>query len=340
MLFFLALFFVLNGGLWAWFNITQKENLRKQIKKELEFEFSSKIPAITPKPLLSYTFDNLAKRSYVRSEIKTGEELTFYSGEKYEAKLFEFLSDGKKVTGQINIPMTPMSNKMPVIIMLRGYVDREIYETGIGTNKVAGMLASEGYVTLAPDFLGYGGSDMPENDVWWERFSNPVVVLNLIASLDSLGFVDSSKIGIWAHSNGGQIALSVLEIMGKDYPTTLWAPVTKPFPYSILYYTDEFEDYGKVLRIEIARLERDYDVQEFSIENYFDRIQAPIQIHQGTSDDAVPVEWSNEFVAEMKELDKEIEYFVWEGADHNMLGSWNEVVAKDLEFFAKELKEN
>ena len=35
----------------------------------------------------------------------------------------------------------------------------------------------------------------------------------------------------------------------------LWAPVSKPFPYNILYYTDEAEDRGKWLRGEIAKFE-------------------------------------------------------------------------------------
>jgi len=319
----------LNGGFFAWFMVKQNNK---------EMDTSVVIESIpTPKPLLVYTFDNLTNRKYEASKIEIGEEIEEYSGEKYEARLFSFLSDGKKVTGQINMPMTTNSRKFPVIIMLRGYVDREIYRTGIGTNRAAGVLAANGYVTLAPDFLGYGGSDMPDDDVWWDRFNNPVIVMNLIASLENLEIVDTSRVGIWGHSNGGQIALSVLEISQANYPTSLWAPVTKPFPYSILYFTDEFSDRGKALRAEIARLEADYDVDEFSIDNYFDWIESPIQIHQGTNDEAVPLRWSNEFVDKMKDLEKEIEYFVWNGAGHNMEGSWSEVVIKDLDFFKKNL---
>lgn len=330
----IGLLLILNGGFLAWFQFYEKD----KIKQEVESSYINKIPDPTPKALLAYTFSNLAQRDYEVSEIEIGEELEQYSGENYKSSLFSFLSDGKKVTGQINIPMTPESKKMPVIIMIRGWADRETYQTGFGTYKTAGVFASKGYVTIAPDFLGYGGSDMPLDDVWWDRFNNPVIVLNLIKSLESLGFIDTSKIGIWAHSNGGQIALSVLEISQKNYPTTLWAPVTKPFPYSILYFTDTFDDYGKALRAEIARLERDYEVEDYSITDHLDKISAPIQLNQGTADPDVPVSWNDEFVAKMEELEKPIEYNVWQGADHNMLVSWNEVVEKDLEFFEEELK--
>ncbi|NMC35813.1 prolyl oligopeptidase family serine peptidase [Candidatus Beckwithbacteria bacterium] len=293
-------------------------------------------PQPTPKPLLTYTFTNLAKRKYQASQIKLGETVTENSA--YISQLFTYQSDSYTISGIANFPVTPESKKRPVIIMIRGYVDQEMYRPGIGTEKAAAIFAQNGYITLAPDFLDYGSSDKGKDDVWFNRFHNPVDVLNLIASVGSIGMADPTKIGIWAHSNGGQIALSVLEISGKNYPTTLWAPVSKPFPYSVLYYTDEFDDEGKYLRQELAYFEQDYDVTDFSITQYFDQIQAPLQIHQGDKDEEVPVYWSNTLVDQLKGLDKDVTYFVWVGADHNMVGSWGEVVEKDVEFFDKHLQ--
>lgn len=291
------------------------------------------------KPLEKFTFDNLARRDYLGSEIILEREIEVYEKqpEEFKTYLFSYLSDGKKITGQVNIPMTPKSNKMPVVILIRGYVDQTIYETGIGTKKAAEAFAKMGYLTLAPDFLGYGDSDKPEDDVWWERLNNPVQVLNLLASLKKFGQADPDKVAIWAHSNGGQIALSVLEISQKPIPTTLWAPVSKPFPYSILYYTDEFDDQGKALRKELAHFESDYDVSLFSITKYFDRIKAPIAVRQGTSDEAVPLAWSEALVKNLKDLDIDVEYNVYPAADHNMLGAWDKAIERDLQFFKKNL---
>ncbi|NLJ48022.1 MAG: prolyl oligopeptidase family serine peptidase, partial [Candidatus Atribacteria bacterium] len=144
---------------------------------------------------------------------------------------------------------------------------------------------------------------------------------------------DSSRIYMWAHSNGGQIALSVLEISQAKIPTTLWAPVSKPFPYSILYYTDEFDDYCKALLLELAKLEQDYDVNNFSISEYVDRIKAPIAIRQGTADIEVPLQWSDELVQNLKDHKIEVEYNVYPAADHNMLGSWEKAIERDIRFF-------
>ncbi len=321
----IILFFA--GGMLGWF-ITRNQLLDKEIITP-----TTNLPK---RPLLTFTFDNLFQRGYPASPIEIGEKLN-NNTEDYTARLFSFQSDGKKVTGQINLPQTEQSQKMPVIIMLRGYVDQAIYRTGIGTEKAAAVFAQNGYITLAPDFLGYGGSDDPKNNVWWERFNRPVTVLNLLTSVENLPQADSDQVGLWAHSNGGQIALSVLAITREEIPTTLWAPVTKPFPYSVLYYTDEYDDEGQTLRAKLCQLEKNYDIKKFSVTNYLERINAPLQIHQGTADEAVPTNWSNEFVEKLTKLDITHDYFQYPGADHNMVGSWNEVVNRDLAFFTKNL---
>jgi len=110
----------------------------------------------------------------------------------------------------------------------------------------------------------------------------------------------------------------------------LWAPVSKPFPYSILYYTDEAEDRGKALRKKLADFEKDYDVELYSLTNYLDRIKAPIQIHQGTLDEAVPRRWTDELVKRI-----EVDYRVYPGADHNLVGGWSQAVQRSIDFWEK-----
>jgi len=131
--------------------------------------------------------------------------------------------------------------------------------------------------------------------------------------------------------------LTILEITRKTYPTVLWAPVSKPFPYSVLYYTDESQDGGKLIRRELAKFEEDYNTDLYSIETYFDRINAPIELHQGTIDDAVPVSWSNHLSKTLIDLSKDINYYVYPQADHNLNPSWNTVIERNLKYFQKNL---
>ncbi|MBI2404745.1 dienelactone hydrolase family protein [Candidatus Gottesmanbacteria bacterium] len=305
----------------------------------------STLGELIEKPLDKYTIENLAlKGSALQSygPIILDEPLTTRAA--YTAYRFHFMSDSKKVTGLAHIPASDTGNQSikqyPVIVQFRGYVDREKYTPGEGTKRSGEVFAQNGFITLAPDFLGYGGSASPSADVFEERFETYTTALNLLASVGSLPIADSSKIGMWSHSNGGQIALTVLEILGKPIPTTLWAPVSKPFPYSILYYTDDFNDHGKALRKRLAKFERDYDVELYSLTNYLDRIAAPIQIHQGSADEYVPQKWSDELVENLKikNVNLKLDYFVYPGADHDLLPSWNLVVSRDIEFFRKNLR--
>lgn len=297
----------------------------------------SPIGKIMEKPLEKYTIDRLSEQVFSGSQIVLDEPIATTSA--YTTYMFYFISEGNKVTGLAHIPRVASEDrKAPVIVQFRGYVDREKYISGEGTRRSGEVFASNGFISLAPDFLGYGGSDSPSSDIFEERFQTYTTALNLLASVKTLPLADPDRIGVWGHSNGGQIAVTILEISRQSIPTTLWAPVSKPFPYSILYYTDEASDRGKLLRKRLAKFEEDYDVEFYSMSNYLDRIAAPLQIHQGTADESVPQRWSDELVTALKKLDKDLAYFVYIGADHNMAGTWNTVVARDIKFFRRYLK--
>ena len=294
------------------------------------------LPTPTPLPLLKYSFSNLRQTPARASLIELDSILD--QKPNYTSWLFSFTTEGKKMTGQLNVPaLATPSAGFPVILMLRGYVNPADYFTGVGTKNAAAVFAQNGYATLAPDFLGYGQSDPPAADTIAARLEKPKHILDLLASLKSLPVIDPARVGLWAHSNGGQIALSVLEITGQAIPTTLWAPVSKSFPYAILYYTDESDDQGKELRRVLAEFEKDYDTFDFSIDRYWDWIQAPVQVHQGTADDAVPLEWSAGLVNILKKTDPEVTLYTYPGADHNLRPDWDTAVARDLQFFDQSL---
>lgn len=310
------------------------------------------LPSITPtpsRPLLAYTYENL--RNYKPTDSKIAIDTLIKEDEEFSSYLFFFeTKESKKVSGLINIPKE--KGTYPVAILIRGFVDPTIYETGIGSQRVGEYLATNGFITLSPDFIGYGKSDKPSVDVFEDRFQTYTTVIDLLSSIPSLQNaltesgnleinVQDDKIAIWGHSNGGQIALSVAEIMGHTYPTVVWAPVSKHFPYSILYYTDEFDDKGKALRSVLAKFEILYDVEKYSVANYFDWIKAPIQIHQGTSDEAIPTIWSQNLSDALSEKDVDVDYFVYPGENHNFQnGSWPIAISRTLDFFRSRLKLN
>ena len=297
------------------------------------------------KPLLQYTYENLKAKTHSPSEINF--EKVIASDSARVVWQIAYQSDGKRVSGIANLPDKVSSESAwtkPVILLIHGSADFGEYYPGFGTEHLAQYLARNGYVTIAPDLLGYGSSDSAVKDSFEDRFLTYTAVLNLISSVEntwgpstSLRANSDLKIGIWGHSNGGQIALSVLEISGKKIPTVLWNPVSKSFPYGILYYNDGFADKGKFLRKALADFEADYDVEKYSLTNYWDWISAPILLQQGSADPWVPKSWSETLNEQLTMSNKKIEYKVYSGNDHNMLPNWNQAAGDTLNFFKKEL---
>lgn len=335
-------------------------NIKKDEKKEL--------------PLLQYGIPNLSTKEFTAEQpIKIEKIISQDLTENTYVLLFTYLSQGKKISGALNLKVDESRQNKPVIIMLRGWAPLESYYSGMGTKNAATIFAQNDYLTLAPDFLGYGESDPEPSDTWEARFIKVVNVIDLLRTIQKFpkldlsqleGFpienisIDPEKIGLWGHSNGGQIAVSTLEVLGSNLPTTLWAPVLAPFPYSILYFTDENQDEGKEARAYLALFEKDYDVFDFSITQHLDRLQGPLQIQHGTNDDSALVTWSEEFLQKIDlENDRrqainasqsatsstqlqeiEVDFYKYAGANHNIQPNWNQAVERDLEFFAKNLK--
>ncbi len=307
-------------------------------------------------PLLQYSIVNLKNREYSTSQINI--EAVIKEKSHFTSYLFSYQTMNKKMTGQINVPdsiTASPTQKKSIIVMLRGFVPIENYQTGTGTKHMAEVLANSGYITVAPDFLGFANSDPASTDSWEARFEKVVNIIELIKSLEKNGvpinsdtIVPITNLGIWAHSNGGQIALTTLEVLNQDIPTSLWAPVTAPFPYSILYFTDELEDEGKATRKWLNIFEEKYDVFEFSLTKHLELLNGPIQIQHGTNDDASLIYWSREFKEKInqenqrrKENNQEkLEFNLIElsNNNHNMMPNWNKASQQDLRFFALHLK--
>lgn len=296
------------------------------------------ISLVKARPLDKYTFENLSITDIEHGELTFGEMLG--EEEDYTSYYFRFLFspnlDGttrKVTTGQINIPKG--AGPFPMVVMIRGYIDQELYKTGDGTRRAAEFYTKNGYITIAPDFLGYANSDKKTENIFEARFQTYVTVLSLMKSLDQVQDWDEENVFLWGHSNGGQIALTILSITKANTPATLWAPVSKSFPYSVLFYTDLSEDRGKLIRSELAKFEEDYDPDLYSLDLYVDKISAPLLIHQGTLDEAVPVGWSDSLVNKLELLEKNVSYYTYPGANHNMVPGWDTVTARDLDFFSK-----
>ena len=151
------------------FRLGQKSNF------ELPIPITKNQTKTVDKPLDKYTYENFAKTKFLPAKITFGEILA--ENQNFKSYLFFFEVDGKKISGLANVPNAP--GTYPVVVLLRGYVDREIYQTGVGSQRVGELFANNGFITLAPDFLGYGRSDNPSENPIEERFQTYTTALTL-----------------------------------------------------------------------------------------------------------------------------------------------------------------
>ncbi len=311
-------------------------------------------PVNPPKPLLSYTFENLRKTKLPASEITLGTVISQNSD--YISRLFYYYTPSKpnsknmlKISGVINIPSS--QGPHPVIIMFRGYIPSNSYSEGAGTQPSAESFAKNGFITLAPDFLGFGQSASGSANGFENRFQTYTTALSLLASIKNLNKslsleygskiqANLTKIGIWGHSNGGHIALATLAISGVKYPTVLWAPVSTSFPYSILFFTNESEDRGKALRKAVAGFESLYNSADFSPDNFYKYIKAPILVNQGLNDEEVPYWWSQNLVTTLTKDDISAKLITYPNSDHNFLpDGWSSAVTNSISFFKSQFSQ-
>jgi dipeptidyl aminopeptidase/acylaminoacyl peptidase len=301
---------------------------------------SNPIAQIKPTPLLKYTIENLSADVFKPSVIEIGDVIKdnpTFTSYKFKMQFSPDFSDNLKITsGMINIPKG--TGPFPVLVMFRGYVDQKTYVVGEGTKPSASVFAQNGFITVAPDFLGYGESDIEAGNIFESRFQTYVTAATILKSVDSIKEWDKNNIFIWGHSNGGQIALTTLEITGAEYPTVLWAPVGRPFPASILYYIDEADDGGKLIIGKLAEFNETYDASKFSLVNYLEKIKAPIQLNQGTADTSVPFWWNDTLVKSLKNIGIDITYIKYPGANHSLVPSWNQAVNSSVLFFRSHLR--
>lgn len=326
-------------GILAVFFVFQKEiPVEKKVAiapKPTEF-ITTPTPTPTPVDYSPYTFEVLSQRVFEPGKIKLGAVLA--REDNFTSYVFTYQSDGKTISGMVNVPKG--SGRFPVIVLLRGYADSQNYHIGLGTERSANYLAENGFLTLAPDFLGYGYSDWEDKDILLARFYRPVEVLNLIASIDSLAQADNTRIGLWGHSNGGQIALSILEITKQAYPTSLWAPMSLGFPESVLVYLGT-EDVGNIVKEKIDNFSTYNDPKNYSIAEYFGKIKSTsFIVHQTTSDEMIKVEWTKSLVEKLKSNGNNVDFFLYPKENHNFnryKTTGDTLRQRDLEFFRKNL---
>lgn len=269
--------------------------------------------------------EQLRQREYKGGEIKIEETLTHNNS--YSSYIFSYPSDDLKIYGMMNIPEG--NGPFPVIVLNHGYFDPSSFTSGDGTRTIADILATNGYITVASDYRGHGISEDDGQRQGGHRPEFAIDVLNLIASIRNIPEADTNKIGMWGHSMGGEVSLRTAEATDKVKAIVLWAPTSANA-------SDNANFYGGMHSGDSNNPE----IDGISPINYLKYISAPISLHQGLVDVEVKPEWSQELYNALKKEGKIVEYFEYEGQDHNFKNlGWDLISERTIVFFDRYLKE-
>lgn len=294
-------------------------------------------PTATPDPFVPFYIETLRARQYgTEGIIEIG--AVWVENEAYTRYAIRYPSDGLVITGYMDVPKGP--RPFPVVILNHGYYDPPRYRTGDGTMAASDFLARRGFLTIAPDYRVYGGSDDGNNDF---RVGYIVDVVNLVHLLPTLPpeWTGGSRVGMWGHSMGGGVTLGAIVISDRVSAAVIYGGVSGDMAaywnhIHAMWHRDEMN--GAAERLGRPD-ERPDAYARMSSLNYVENVTAAVSIHHGTADEQVPYPWSEELRDRLLAAGKPVEHYSYPGALHNFAGAdWSLLMERTSAFFDLHLR--
>ncbi len=266
----------------------------------------------------------------------------------------------------------------PVVIFNHGYIPPTEYRTTERYIAYTDAFSRNGYIVFKSDYRGHGNSEgRPEGGYYSpaytidvmnglasvKRLKKSVISIRLAGERsqgdfsptdrnDNTLLADPNRIGMWGHSMGGSITLRSMVIDKEIKAGVVWAGV-------VANYEDLAKNWHRSVPTDPADKEqqarrnspRQNMVNKYGTfeanKNFWDSIApisyvkdltGPIQIHHGTEDEEVPILFSQRLHDAMKKNNKPVEFYSYEGADHNISQYVDQALQRSIDFFNKHVK--
>ena len=277
---------------------------------------------------------NLRQKDFGGSDIKIVR--TLEANEDFTSYLITYNSEGLQIIGMMNVPKG--KGPFPAIILNHGHYDPKRFTTGYGFKDAADLFARNGYAAIGSNYRNYGDSDRGHDSFIYN--GSLYDVLYLVNAVKRLSYVDPERIGMWGHSGGGGLTLKSIVVDSSIKAAALYASMS----------ADDVDNYN------VMKKWHPQDIKEFTDRmgspkgnpevftkrspiNYLSDLNAPVIIHHGEKDKAVPIAWSEKLRDALVREGKQVEYYSYPNHGHILEGrAWEEAMERNLTFFDRHLK--
>lgn len=338
-------------------SLSISEQLQSGLPDEIDTPLDDIVSEINqPHPL---SMEALKNGQYPGSEITIEETLP--AGSNYQRYLTSYQSEGNKIYALLTIPNGEKpATGWPVIVFNHGYIPPAQYKTTEKYIAYTDAFSRNGYVLFRPDYRGHGNSEGEPTGGYGSN-GYTIDVLNAVSSIKQLKdpdtnegtVVDTNRIGMWGHSMGGFITLRSMIVNQEIKAGVIWAGVVASYPDLINNWRRPNQtpfspppELAQSARRWRQQLQEQYGTPEenpefwnsLSANSFLNEISGPIQLHHGTNDTDVPLEFSQTLDTQLKAAGKPSELFVYQGDDHNLSRNLSVALQRSVDFFDLHVK--
>ena len=166
-----------------------------------------------------------------------------YAVTSYKLEYLTIGAQGQSVlaSGMVSVPVKPAGAKSPVLSYQHGTIfhDAEAPSNNAVASEVAVVMASLGYIVLAPDYVGYGTSKGTPHPYLLSTPSAAAVVDFLTAAKTwraEQGVADNQQLFLTGYSEGGYVTMAAhraLQTSNSTHLAQLRAVVPGAGPYNV-----------------------------------------------------------------------------------------------------------